>query len=71
MNDYWNDPPEVEEGPSCIDKECGGECDYVTDSEDKHRMLFRCTECLCEFWVPVPRDPDPGALLTGLPEEEM
>lgn len=59
MNDYWNDPAEEPEPPSCPcpgDALCAGFGEY--QRTDETGMVFKCDTCGAEFGVKI-HDPAP------------
>jgi hypothetical protein len=57
MNDYWNDPPETPEPPSCPNGKCEGSGEYLYDG--KTGMVFSCAVCAYQWVIPFPADPEP------------
>ncbi len=59
MTDYWNDPPDHPEPPSCPnDKpECAGSGECLYDG--KTGMVFSCDVCGYQWVIPFPADPEP------------
>jgi hypothetical protein len=55
MNDWWNDPPEVDEGPMC--PECRWYGDYLTGNQAT--QMFGCEECGHRWLIPVAADYGP------------
>ena len=60
MNDWWNDPPEYPEGPTCPVEGCDGYGDLVTlyAADGDSGECWQCDEC-GHRWPFVP-EPDPG-----------
>ena len=54
MNDYWNDPPEEPELPSC--PVCDGYADFLRD--DKSGQVLKCEECDHTWTIPFPVEPE-------------
>ncbi len=59
MNDYWNDPPDHPEPPSCPNDKpkCDGSGEYLYDG--KTGMVFSCDVCGFQWVIPFERDPEP------------
>jgi hypothetical protein len=56
VNDYWNDPPETDEGPMC--PECDdGYGEYLTGNQAV--QMFGCDVCGYRWLLPVPGDCGP------------
>ena len=55
MNDWWNDPPEEPEVPTC--EKCDGLGEVAKETEEE--VLFRCFECDHEWRVKKAAEPDP------------
>lgn len=56
MNDYWNDPPEPEEGPEC----CG-----IPLEEDENTGRWICSECGTEHFPKADIEPEPETCQHG------
>lgn len=69
MNDYWNDPPEGPEPPTCPYDQCVGSGEYLYDG--KTGQVFSCDTCGYQWVIPfqpveeIPQDEEPVQ-----PEEE-
>lgn len=70
MNDYWNDPPETPEPPSCPNdkgKPCEGIGDYLYEGKTGH--VFSCDICAYQWVIPFDKDPEPQPD-TELPDDD-
>lgn len=59
MNDWYNDPPETEEPPSC--PKCGADDTGVVElysADGDSGLVFHCPVCRNRW--PIPSDPEPG-----------
>ena len=54
-NDWYNDPPEYDEGPTC--PECGGYADELTSN--KHCGRYKCEDCGHQWILRFGEDPGP------------
>jgi len=64
MNDYWNDPPEVDEGPLC--PKCDGYSDL--ERETKTHLHMKCDECDHQWSVEL--EQDDGAWIEAMHGDE-
>lgn len=66
MNDWWNDPPEVEEPPECPECE-DGFADPESYEELDGKAFMTCDHCGHRWEIPI--EPDPGPEDFADPEE--
>jgi hypothetical protein len=57
MKDYWNDPPEEPEPPSCPFSGCEGSGEFDRDTPTHY--VFICDECGRDWTIDHPDDPAP------------
>ena len=57
MNDYWNNPPEQDEEPTCPDSRCQGFVVYIGTVQGE--LMYRCEDCDREWAVTPPPEPGP------------
>lgn len=59
MNDYWNNPPESPDPPSCPNDKpkCDGFGEYLYNG--KTGMVFSCDTCGYQWVIPFPIEPEP------------
>ena len=53
MTDWWNDPPEEPDPPTC--PECAGEADFLRAGPSGHDL--RCDDCGHEWTATAPDEP--------------
>lgn len=68
MRDYWNDPPEEPEMPSCPADRCDGQGEYIYDG--KTGSVWSCDTCAYQWVIPFQIDPEPPEEIEAIEDDE-